>query len=381
MYYLDNAATTQPTKEVIDTVTDVLANHWGNPSSLYDKGEDAKKILDRARNIVSDFLSCKSEEIYFTSGACEANTMAIIGYLIAHPNTYFITSAIEHKSIMNIGKELQSKVLCNAPFSLASGVSFVKCTSEGKIDESSLKQACDASEGHDILVSIQTANNEIGTIQSIKMITDVLNEYRRDRNVVFHTDATQLIADERIDLSVWKEIDMLSFSGQKIHAPKGVGVLFKRDNIKIEPIIYGSQERGLRGGTENVPYIAGLARAIKDIKYVEKIKQNYFIDNLLFKFPCHIVGSRENRLKNNISLCIDGVNAEQLMYILSERGIYTSTGSACNKNEPSYVLKATGMNQEEIESTLRITVSPELTYEDIDSIVNTMKNVVELIKR
>jgi cysteine desulfurase len=223
-------------------------------------------------------------------------------------------------------------------------------------------------------VSIQYANNEIGTIQDMQTISEVVHEY----GGILHTDATQIIPDREIDVT---GIDMMSFSGQKLGAPKGIGVLYVREGIKLKPIIYGSQEKTRRGGTENVPYIAGLGEAIRHIEYPTGEVKDYFVQQVLAQIPnCYLVGVEgECRLKNNASVCFRGISGELLLLMLNERGIYASAGSACN-HEPSHVLKAIGLSDEDIGSTVRFTFGDQ-TKDDVDFVVDNLVEIVGILKK
>ena len=361
IYYIDNAATTKPKPKVVAAVLQCLINDWGNPSSIHSMGKRAKAIVDDARKAVADLIGAKPNEIIFTSGACESNSLAICGYWKTHKD-FLITTNIEHKSIINIAQSHPEKTI------------VMPVNNDGMVDlqylESILEQfTCLA---HPI-VSIQYANNEIGTIQDIENIGKIVHCY----GGILHTDATQIIPDRRINVN---GIDMMSFSGQKLGAPKGIGVLYVRDGIEIDPIIYGSQEKARRGGTENVPYIAGLGAAVKNLIYPTGEIRDYFVQQVLDRIPdCYVVGPTNNRLKNNASICFSGINGELLLLMLDERGIYASAGSACN-HEPSHVLKAVGLSSEDIGSTIRFTFDNH-TKEDIDFVVCNLIEIVKILKK
>lgn len=361
MIYLDNAATTKPKQAVIDAINDCLINTWGNPSSLHTIGKEAKSVVDRSRKIVADFIGAKPSEIIFTSGACEANSLALCGYLNAHKRDLLITSSIEHKSIMNIAEAYQDASIV-IPVNAGGLVDLIRL-------ENVLKQLSHFAHP---MVSIQYANNEIGTIQEIYSISEMVHKY----NGIFHTDATQIMPNWKIDVD---GIDMLSFSGQKIGAPKGIGVLYVKDGIELNPIIYGSQEKSRRGGTENVPYIAGLGAAIKELKYGYSDVKDYFVKRVIEEIDgTYLVGS-EHRLKNNASICFRGISGELLLLMLNERGIYASAGSACN-HEPSHVLKAIGLSDEDIGSTVRFTFGDQ-TKEDVNFVVDSLVEIVGILRK
>lgn len=359
MIYLDNAATTQPKQAVIDAINKCLIETWGNPSSLHTIGRAAKKVVDENRKIVADFIGAKPSEIIFTSGACEANSLAICGYLNCHDDR-LITTGIEHKSIMEISKEEKYNTI------------VIPVDSKGVVDLQYLENALQAFPFEKPLVSIQYANNEIGTIQDMKRISEIVHYY----GGVLHTDATQIIPNWKIDVA---GIDMLSFSGQKIGAPKGIGVLYVRDGIELKPLICGSQEKSRRGGTENVPYIAGLGAAINELEYSKGGIRDYFIRKVLKEIDGTYLVGNTYRLKNNASICFHGISGELLLLMLNERGIYASAGSACN-HEPSHVLKAIGMSDDDIASTVRFTFGDQ-TKDDVNFVVDNLVEIVGILRK
>lgn len=375
MVYLDSAATTKPKQEVIDVMMPYFTEKWYNPSALYGNASKIKKDIENARKTVGDFINADSNEIFFTSGGSESNCWAIQGF-INHcrrkgKSVSIITSTIEHKSILNCVDNMNVDV------------HYVPVNREGFIDfnafESILRHS--SKEAHEVLVSIQFANNEIGTIQSIMDIARLAHRY----DAVFHTDAVQAFGHIQIDV---KElgIDMLSASGHKIYTPKGVGILYKKDSIEIDPIIYGSQMDGMRGGTENVPYIIGMAKAVELIQNETKRNQlthlrNYFIDELK-KLGCTINGSIDLRLSNNINVTFfQDINSTNLIYLLDMCGIMVSSGSACNSHyiESSYVLKAIGLSNEEASKSIRITLPDDITMEVIDKVIYEITKQIILL--
>lgn len=360
MIYLDNGATTKPKQAVIDAINKCLIETWGNPSSLHTLGKDAKNVVDENRKIVADFIGAKPEEIIFTSGACEANSLAICGLLNQGDYT-LITTNIEHKSIVN----LSDNYYCNK---------IISVNRDGAIDLNELNDVLKSVKYVKPIVSVQYANNEIGTIQDMQEISNIAHKY----GGILHTDATQIIPDRKIDIT---GIDMMSFSGQKLGAPKGIGVLYVRDGIDLSPIIYGSQEKSRRGGTENVPYIAGLGEAVRHLEYPTGEVRDYFVQRVLAQIPdCYLVGpTGEKRLKNNASICFRGINGELLLLMLNERGIYASAGSACN-HEPSHVLKAVGLSDEDIGSTVRFTFGDQ-TKDDVDFVVDNLVEIVGILRK
>ncbi len=331
--YLDNAATTKPIPQVIEAINNCLQEDWGNPSSIHDMGRTARAKLEATRRTVADFVGAKSEEIIFTSGASESNSLAICGFLKKRKRR-IITSAIEHSSIRKITE--------------------------------------------DYAVTDIVPVNRFGMVD-VDQISRIVHKY----NGVLHTDATQIIPDRPIDVN---GIDMMSFSGQKFGTPKGVGVLYVRNGIKLSPIIYGMQERGLRGGTENVPYIVGLGEAIKRLSYPKAKVRNHIAYRLLSEIDgCYIVGDvpGDNRLKNHISLCFTGIEGEALLLLLSQKGIYVSTGSACSSgsSEPSRVLKEIGIPTRDLHSVIRITTDIGTSIQDGDIAVDEIKHCVQKLRK
>ena len=366
MIYLDNAATTKPKREVIDAINKCLVDDWGNPSSLYKFGIRAKDIVDESRRRVAKLIGAKPSEIIFTSGACESNSHAICGYLKSH-NAHLITTNIEHKSIMSIAEDYRDRT------------TVIPVDKNGFVDVETLENILKELDDINTLVSIQWANNEIGTIQNMEEISTIVHRY----NGVLHTDATQIIPDRKIDVI---GIDMMSFSGQKLGATKGIGVLYVKNGIEISPIIYGSQEKSRRGGTENVPYIAGLGEAIKHLKYPTSENRDYFVERILSEIDdCYLVGCKyydNNRLKNNTSICFKGVESESVLLMLDQRDICVSSGSACNSAslKPSYVLEAIGLPKDEINSVVRFTFG-ENTREEIDIAIEEVKKAINLLRK
>lgn len=373
--YLDSAATTKPKQEVIETIISCMNNDWYNPSSLYNPSKHAKKIIEESRKKVANFIRAKPEEIYFTSSGSESNCWAIQGFIHywkgQGKEPVIITSTIEHKSIISCVKSLTEKVY------------FVSVSRKGTVNikllENILKTITD---NEKVLVSIQYANNECGTIQDIESFVKLVHSY----NGIFHTDAVQAFG--HIDINLRKiNVDMLSASGHKIGMVKGIGMLYIKNGIKISPIIYGSQEQGLRGGTENTPYIAGFAEAVKiaekDILLKNKIEalRNYFTRKLV-SIGCKVNGTMKNRLPNNINITFpQNITGEAMIYLLDMCDIYISAGSACNSesNEPSHVLKAMGLSDEEATRTIRISLPYDITREEIDKALIEIQKQVKLI--
>ena len=379
MIYLDNAATTKPFKEVVDVMVDVMQNHWGNPSGPYSLSDDARKIIEDVREQIANDINAEPDEIIFTSGACEANNLAIQGYLKANKGARWWTTRMEHASIHKMTKNIFPKAM------------FVENDECGfvKFQPTFMKQF---QTGQNSLISIGAANGEIGTIQNLKYISDFAHEH----GCVFHTDATQLFPERPINV---KElgIDMMSVSAQKFNGPRGVGFLYVKNGIKLDPIIYGSQENGLRGGTYDTAAIAGMGEALSITRnlYDFQLKDantEYFRNKLLnrlFEIPGTKLNGPppgSNRLVNNISLTIDGVNADKLVTLCGLYGVYIGKGSACQSYEPtpSHVLMAIGLadefQTERAFNTIRITIGNNTTLEEIDLAAKIITQMVERIR-
>lgn len=377
--YLDSAATTRPKKEVIDTIMPYLTDKWHNPSSLYQASTKVKKEIENARKIIADFINADGSEIYFTSSGSESNSWVIQGFVnqcnAKNQDYVIITSLIEHKSILSCLKEMDYK--CGYVYVDTNGLFMIDML------EGLLKMF--SSQGRKILVTLQFANNEIGTIQHIKEIAKLVHKY----NAIFHTDAVQAFGQVNIDV-VDLGIDMLSASGHKIGCPKGIGVLYKNKNVDIKPLIYGTQMDSMRGGTENVPYIMGMAKAVQLCKENLKVKnkyildlRNYMISELIKRFNCKLNGDDEYRLSNNINVTFpQNVTGESLIYMLDTSDIQISSGSACNSrlNVPSFVLRAIGLSDEDIMRTVRVTLSDETTKEQIDYAINEIEKSIKILE-
>lgn len=382
--YLDNAATTCIKQEVIDAMMPYLTDRYFNPSSLYSDSTYVKIAIDNARKTIADFIGAKPNEIYFTSGGSESNCWAIQGFvnsrLAKQRVPYIVTTPIEHKSILECVDNQNMTV-----------VYYLNVDENGFIDIDELNDVIgyllsNGADASDILVSIQYANNEIGTVQDIISIADTVHMY----GCVFHTDAVQAFAHERHDqMNVdFLGIDMMSASAHKIGACKGTGFMYIRDGIEIKPLIYGSQMDGMRGGTENVAGIVGMAKAVELIKndYDSErflsMNRDYFI-NKLIAIGCKLNGPSDNRLANNINVVLPyGINGETLLYSLDVDDIQIGTGSACNSRsiESSHVLKAIGLSDRDVECSIRITIPDDITMDKIDEVVKSIDSSIKVLK-
>ena len=374
--YLDNAATTQPKKEVVEAMMPYLTDKWYNPSALYSEASKIKEDIESARETIGSFINAKSNEIFFTSSGSESNCWAIQGFINycnrKGKEATIITSVIEHKSIIACVENMNVDV------------HFVGVDKEGFVDIKALESLIHDAyiESNEILVSIQFANNEIGTIQHIKEIAALVHKY----DALFHTDAVQAFGHVAIDVKDL-DVDLLTASGHKVGCPKGIGILYKKYLVDIDPLIYGNQMDGMRGGTENVPYIIGMAKAVKllqeDEDYVLRMTtlRNNFISRLK-SLGCSINGSIEERLCNNISITFfQNISGESMVYMLDTCGIYIATGSACNSHTitPSYVLKAIGLSDDDAHKTIRITLPDYITMDEINKVVDEVSKQILLL--
>lgn len=378
MMYLDASSTTKPKDEVIQNILPYMKYMWHNPSSLYNDATSVKDKIKESRNTVADFINAKTEEIYFTSGSSESNNWAIRGwddnFVNTNKTSHIITTRLEHKSIIN--------AIHNS--ALHSEIHYVDNDNKGMIDLNSLEKLLWYCNGEPTLVCIIMANNEIGTIQHLKMIADCVHKH----DGIFFTDATQAFGHIPIDVNNLG-IDMMSASAHKIGGLKGTGLLYKKDGIDIKPLIYGSQESGLRGGTENVVGIIALAEAVRhcntSIKNIECISEmrDYLIDELEKKFGCKLNGHRDYRLPNNINVTFpQNITGEALLYTLDINGCQISVGSACNSKsiEPSYVLKSIGLSDEEAMKTIRISLPNDVSIIDLHRFIIELKRAIKLIE-
>ena len=379
--YLDNAATASYTDVddvIIDTVTDAMKRCWHNPSSLY--ANEIREEINKCRCNIANFINAKSNEVIFNSGASEGNNHAIRGWidevwLKISKTPHIISTKIEHKSILELLKNIDIDAV----------VRYCDVNEDGVVDFDSLERKLMLANGSPVLVVVGFANNEIGTVQPIKEISNLVHKY----GGILHVDATQAFTKIPIDVEELG-IDMMSISGHKISPVlKGVGFLYKKNSINIQPLIYGSQENGLRGGTENTFGIIGLAKALEFCDMSdEKIgmvccKRDYFISRLRSEFGCMLNGHPTRRLPNNINVTFfQDVTGESILYILSMSDIYISTSSACNSHsiEPSYVLKTIGLSDEQAMKAIRITIPEYISYKTIDEIVEEIGKSLKLIE-
>lgn len=374
--YLDHAATTSMHPEVIDVMTGVMKNTYGNASSVYHVGQDAKVVLEEARASVAKSLNCLPNEVYFTGCGSEADNWAVKGYAMANRNkgNHIITTKIEHHAILHPCEFLEKNGF---------RVTYLPVDETGLVSLEDVKNAiCEDT----VLISVMYANNEVGTIQPIAEIAKIAKEH----GVCMHTDAVQAVGAEAID---FKElgVDMLSLSAHKFGGPKGVGALIIRKGLRIEPFMHGgAQERSKRAGTENLAGIAGLAKALEisvsDLpEKQKKIRElrDYLIAEIEAKIPyIKFNGHREKRLANNVNFCFRYIEGESLLLMLDLNGICASSGSACTSGslDPSHVLLALGLPHEIAHGSLRLTLSYNTTKEELDFTVSKLQEIVHRLR-
>lgn len=376
LIYLDNAATTQVYPEVFEEMKPYFTEYYGNPSSVYRFAQESKNKVERAREEIAEMLNAKPEEIYFTGGGSESDNWALVATAetYAKKGKHIITSKIEHHAILHTCEYLESR---------GYEVTYLDVDENGLIDLEQLKKSI---REDTILISIMSANNEIGTIQPIAEIGKIAKEH----DIFFHTDAVQAFGHIPIDVEEM-QIDMLSASGHKIYGPKGIGFLYIRKNVRIGAFIHGgSQERGKRAGTHNVPGIVGLAAAAKiakenlesNIEYETKLR-DYAISRIENEIPFAVLsGHRTKRLPNNIHFCFRFIEGESMLILLDQAGICGSSGSACTSGslDPSHVLLAIGRPHEIAHGSLRLTLSEKNTKEEIDKVVDELKKIIERLR-
>ena len=368
--YLDNAATTPLTPQVKQYIIELLDQFY-NPSSLYQSGVDARQVIEQARNNVAEFINGKSENIIFTSSGSAANSLVIKGLTTENPvlNEYTVFySPTAHKSMIKACKSC----VTNIP---------LKVNKYGEIDLEYLDNILREYSIHKPLVCIESANSEIGTMNYIFTIAKIVHEY----NGLILVDVTGHIPSYHVNMKIWKDIDFVTFSGHKLHALKGVGVVYKNCNVELKPLIYGSQEQGLFAGTENVLGIASLGKAVENYDYssISSNNRDYVYDYIINEIPdSYLVGAPfEHRLPHNLYICFKGIQGESLMILLDMNGIQVSTGSACTSNDlqPSSTLTAIGMDKEDINSCIRMTFWNE-TKEELDYVCTKLKECVERLR-
>lgn len=374
--YADNAATTKMSETAINTMVDCMKNIYGNPSSLYMLGQKAKEKLEECRLEVARMLNAHPREIYFTSGGSEADNQALLSaaqFGKRNGKNHIVSTAFEHHAILHTLNKLEKEGF---------EITLLPVHSSGIVDVDELK---DAIREDTCLVTVMTANNEIGTIQPIAEIGEVC----RSRKVLFHTDAVQAVGHIPIDVEKMN-IDMLSASAHKFHGPKGVGFLYVKKGVRLTNLIEGgAQEKGKRAGTENVAGIASMTAALKEsIANMEKDKarltpiRDYIIDGLSEIPHSALNGDREKRMYGNINFSFEGIEGESLLILLDQKGISASSGSACTSGslDPSHVLLAIGRIHDVAHGSLRLSLGADATMEEADYIIKSTKEVVEYLR-
>ena len=376
MIYADNAATTAMSEAAINTMTTLIKETYGNPSSLYAFGQKAKEVLEQAREDIAGLIGADPKEIIFTSGGSEADNQAIISAAklgALKGKKHIVSTAFEHHAVLHTLNKLAKEGF---------EITLLDVHENGIIKPDEVAAAIREDTA---LVTVMYANNEIGTIQDIKAIGAVC----REKGVLFHTDAVQAIGHLHIDVNE-QNIDMLSASAHKFHGPKGVGFLYAKKGIRLTNLIEGgAQEKGRRAGTENVPGIAAMATALKEaVGSIDKNAEhlipirNKVIAGLREIPHSALNGDEESRLPSNINFCFEGIEGESLLLLLDDKGIAASSGSACTSGslDPSHVLLAIGRVHDVAHGSLRLSLGEDITDEDADYIINAVKEVVEYLR-
>lgn len=374
--YLDNAATTAVSPEVVEAMLPFFTQAYGNASSIHGHGREAKRAIENARRQVMKSLNAAHpQEIYFTAGGSESDNWAIKAVALQHERGHIITTAIEHHAVLHTCQWLEKRGF---------DVTYLPVDEFGQVTAAEVEKAL---RPDTILVSVMAANNEVGTIQPIGEIGKLC----RERGVLFHTDAVQAVGALPIDVQAM-HIDLLSLSGHKLHGPKGVGALYIRKGVRIEPLLHGgAQERGYRAGTENVPGIVGLGKAV-EMAYANladnAARMTALRDQLVRGLMDRVPGARLNghpteRLPNNVNMSFDGVEGEALLLRLDLVGVAGSSGSACTSGalDPSHVLLALGLTPAEANGALRLTLGSDTTEEEIASVLDILPPIVEDLRR
>ena len=376
MIYLDNAATTKAAPEVVKVMLPYFTEHFGNPSSIYGFAAANKEVVVKQREIIAGVLGAKANEIYFTAGGTESDNWALIATAEAYggKGRHIITSRIEHHAILHTCDYLEKR---------GYEVTYLDVDANGLVDPADVEKAI---REDTILVSIMYANNEIGSIQPIREIGEITSRH----GVLFHTDAVQAFCQVPINVDEC-HIDMLSASGHKLNGPKGIGFLYIRKGVKIRSFIHGgAQERKRRAGTENVPGIVGLGKAVElasgsmdERAEKERELRDYLIRRIEEEIPySRLNGDREKRLPNNVNFSFRFIEGESMLIMLDMKGICTSSGSACTSGslDPSHVLLAIGLPHEIAHGSLRMTLGADTRKEDLDYVVEQLKEIIEQLR-
>lgn len=374
--YMDNAATTQVYPEVFEAMKPYFTEFYGNPSSIYSFAGNSKKAVEDSRKTIANFLGAKTEEIYFTGGGSESDNWALKATADAYGNKgkHIITSKIEHHAILHTCEYLEKKGF---------EVTYLDVDENGFVNPADVEKAIRLDT---ILISIMTANNEIGTIEPIAEIGKIAKEH----GVLFHTDAVQAFGHIPMNVDEMN-IDMLSASGHKINGPKGIGIMYIRKGVKIGSFVHGgAQERQRRAGTHNVPGIVGIGKAVElardnmkeRMEYETKLR-DHLISRVMEEIPyAKLNGDKVNRLPNNVNVCFRFIEGESMLILLDQNGVCGSSGSACTSGslDPSHVLLAIGLPHEIAHGSLRLTLSEKNTMEEVDFTVDKLKGIIERLR-
>ncbi|MEE0930084.1 MAG: cysteine desulfurase family protein [Acutalibacteraceae bacterium] len=370
--YLDNSATTKVSDTVATVVYDMLVNNYGNPSSLHLKGLQAQHCIENARSLVAKSLGVSATEIYFTSGGTEANNMAVIGTALNKRKigNRIVTSAIEHSSVAESCKYLET---------LGFEVVYLKPGEDGSVSVESIEQAVDE---NTILVSLMYVNNETGAFQPVEKVPRIIK--RKNSPALFHIDAVQAFG--KISFKNTKlKADLISVTAHKIHGPKGVGALYIRKGVRINPRQFGGEQQGkIRPGTESVPLICGFGQAVNEIDYsnIDMVKElNFYLRKQLSTIDGVVINSPDNALEYILNFSVTGIKSETMLHFLAQQGIYVSSGSACAKGKQSYVLSSMGLDKRVSDSALRISFSKYNKKADVDKLVLAIADGVKSLVR
>ena len=371
-HYLDNSATTQVLPAVAQKAVELMVEEFGNPSSLHTRGFQARKLLEEARAQVADALGAQPEEITFTSGGTESNNLVLFGAAQARRRlgNKIVTTAAEHDSVLNPCRALEQQGF---------QVVYLKPDSTGRLPEEALAQAIDEKT---ILVSVMLVNNETGAVFPVEAAGKAIR--RKKAPALLHTDAVQGFG--KLPFTVKRlGVDLLTLSGHKIHAPKGIGALYVKKGVRVLPrTLGGGQERGLRSGTESVPLICALGEAVKQLpparETLERVGElNSLLRQHLAQLPQVTIHSPEEGLPYVLNFSAGRVRGETMLHFLAERGVYVSSGSACGRAKPSHVLEAMGLPKEQVESALRVSFSRFSTREDVEALAEGLKLGLETL--
>ncbi|MEM4293914.1 MAG: cysteine desulfurase NifS [Thermoplasmata archaeon] len=375
--YFDNSATTMVAPEVVEAMRPYFTEFYGNPSSLHTFGQEAKRAVEDARAKVARLINAEADEIIFTGGGTEGDNIAIKGIAYKNRNRgkHIITSSIEHPAVLETCRALEKEGF---------EVSYIGVNREGIVNPEEVERSI---KKDTILITIMHSNNEIGTIQPVEEIGKIAAEH----GIPFHTDAVQSAGKIKVDVKA-QQIDLLTLTAHKIHGPKGVGALYIRKGVQLQPIIHGGgHEKGLRSSTENVPGIVGFGKACeiarenleRNAEHMKRLREKTIEGVLNTIQECHLNGHRTQRLPNNAHFRFTGIEGESLVLKLDSAGFATSTGSACSshKLQPSHVLLALGLKHEEAHGSLRVTFSRYNTEEEVELFLQTLPGIVEELRK